>query len=206
MTPDLVKQIVSGLRNSTNGGFLDIPTKLVKSCIDILAEKLSALFNRCILTGYFPKVLKIAEVIPVFKTGDRQGHKNYRPISLLSVLSKIFEKHLYNQLLFYLESNNILVEQQCRFRRGISTNVAIGKFLEQVIHGLNDGKFGIGVFLDLQKAFELVDKDILIEKLKHYGIRGVANNLLRNFLSDRIQYVKLNNVKSELESLSVGTP
>ena len=105
-----------------------------------------------------------------------------------------------------MNSFDILTAQQCGFREGISTNIAIGKFLGRVLGALNDGKFGVGVFLDLKKAFDCVDHGILLGKLFHYGVRGVPHRLIKSFLSDRRQYVKIGENKSYTASINIGTP
>ena len=129
---------------------------MLKAAIDVLAHPLADLFNKCISIGYFPDILKIAEVIPVHKKGDSKDPNNFRPISILSVLSKIYERFLYNELLSHCERLHILNPNQFGFRRGICTNTAIAKLLQNIIGGINDNEHGATVFLDLQKAFDLV--------------------------------------------------
>ena len=206
LTLEGLKKIVLNLNNSENGGHLGIPTKVVKSHADVICPVLLPLYNKCIETGYFPKDLKIAEVIPIHKNSDRNICNNYRPISILSVFSKILEKYIYSQLSSFVEKHKILTVHQCGFRKGVSTNVAIGNLLYKIYNGINLNKYGIGVFLDLQKAFDIVDRKILLDKLHHYGVRGVANDLLGSFLSDRRQYVKVESSKSSADYVSLGTP
>ena len=206
-TPESIVKLVQNFSSSSNGsGHLGIPIKVIKAIIDLISGPLSRIFNKCITEGYFPKRLKIAHIVPIHKSGDRTCPNNYRPISILTIFSKIFEKHLYNELLFYFEGNNIIVDQQCGFRKGVSTNVAIGKFLKRVYSGLNDGKFGIGLFLDLQKAFDMVNHKILMKKLFHYGVRGCPHKLIESFLSERKQYVKINEFESNILGTSIGSP
>ena len=206
LTPDKVYKIILGLKNSSSGGYLDVPTRVIKSIASIISESLSIILNECICNGIFPDKLKIAQVTPVFKSGDTTDPNNYRPISVLTVFSKILEKHIYHELLSYLNSCNILIDEQCGFREGISTSIAIGKFLSGIYEGINDGKFSIGVFLDLKKAFDCVDHDILLGKLYHYGVRGMEFELIKNFLSNRTQYVKISEQKSCTTSINIGTP
>ena len=129
LTLEGLKNIVLNLNNSENGGHLGIPTKVVKSHADVICPVLLPLYNKCIETGYFPKDLKIAEVIPIHKNSDRNICNNYRPISILSVFSKILEKYIYSQLSSFVEKHKILTVHQCGFRKGVSTNVAIGNLL-----------------------------------------------------------------------------
>ena len=206
-SPESIVKLLNSLNSSSNGsGYLGIPFKVVQSIIELISVRLSHIFNKCISNGYFPKKLKIAQVVPIHKSGDQTSPNNFRPISILTVFSKILEKHLYNELLFYFESKNIITEQQCGFRREVSTNIAIGKFLNRVYSGLNDGKFGIGLFLDLQKAFDLMDHKILLDKLHHYGVRGCPHKLIKSFLSERKQYVKIGESESKILGTSIGSP
>ena len=206
LNSDKILKILSDCKNTSSGGHLDIPIKVVTSIIHVISEPLCFIFNRCITTGYFPNNLKIAQVTPVFKAGESTNPNNYRPISVLTIFSKILEKHIYSELLSYLDSFEILNAQQCGFREGISTNIAIGKFLRRVFGAVNDGKFSVGVFLDLQKAFDCVNHDILLGKLYHYGVRGVPYELFKSFLSDRRQYVKIGENRSHTACINIGTP
>ena len=206
LTPERVVKIVSGLKNTASGGHYNIPVRVVRKIVHLISEHLSAIFNVCIDKGYFPKCLKIAQVSPIFKSGDITKPNNFRPISVLPIFSKIFEKHIYDELNSYLDRHNVLVEQQSGFREGVSTNVAIAKFLKKVYEGLNCGRFCVGVFLDLRKAFDMVNRDILLRKLEHYGVRGVPLDLIRSFLTDRQQYVKVGDNKSDIATTNLGTP
>ena len=133
--------------------------------------------------------------------------QNYRPISVLAALGKILEKIIFPQLSRHCEVNNIINPHQWGFRRGQSTHdIAIGKFLERVIEGFNENKYGIGVFLDLQKAFDLVNHSLLLRKLHHYGLRGPKLDIIKSFLSSRKQGEKVNNVISSSLPVNIGTP
>ena len=206
ITPDIVRQLIDSLKSCGGSGSVDIPNKVLKALKDVIDVPLSLIFNRCINEGYFPDALKIAQVQPVFKSGEKSSICNFRPISILSGLSKIFEKFLNAQLTEYFETNQILSANQWGFRGGISTEMAIAKFIQKVINGFNDKKFGIGVFLDLQKAFDLVDPNILLSKLQNYGVDNLSTNLIKSFLTNRKQCVKINNHLSSVEEVSLGTP
>ena len=104
------------------------------------------IFNKCIEIGYFPDILKIGQITPVFKSEDPLKPNNFRPISVLTIFSKIIEKHIYNELLMYLEQNNILCKEQFGFRKGISTNIAIAHLLKKIYGGLENNIYGIRVF------------------------------------------------------------
>ena len=143
------------------------------------------------MTGVFPSVLKTAKVVPVFKKDSKLNYSNYRPVTLLSNVEKILEKLMYKRLYTFLDYNNIIYELQFRFRQQYSTSHALINITENIRKTLDDGNIGCGVFVDLQKAFDTVDHQILLAKLNHYGIRGVSNDLFKSYLSNRNQYVSV---------------
>ena len=151
ITPAAVRSIICSLNSTASGGSIDISCRVLKAAIDVLAQPLADLFNKCISIGYFPDILKIAEVIPVHKKGDPKDPNNFRPISILSVLSKIYERFLYNELLSHCERLHILNPNQFGFRRGVSTNTAIAKLLQNIIGGINDNEYGAAVFFISRK-------------------------------------------------------
>ena len=205
LTPNAIKEITLGLK-LTGGGHLEIPAKMFKIVLDLIAVPLCDIFNKCIEISYFPDLFKIARVVPIFKCNDPLLLNNYRPISLLSVFSKIFEKHLCKHMSNYLTQKKILCEQQCGFISGLSTDISIAKLLKHVHEGLDTRKYGICVFLDLRKAFDLVNKEILLTKLNTYGIRGSTNQLIRSYLDNRQQYVSVNGICSSTSLIEIGVP
>ena len=131
---------------------------------------------------------------------------NYRPISLLSNIDKSFEKLIHGRLIEFLEGKQILYYRQFGFRKDFSTNHAILTLLESIQKALDDGQFACGIFIDLEKAFDTVSHDILLEKLNHYGIRGIANDWFRSYLSDRTQFVSINGFNSDYKTVKYGLP
>ena len=158
------------------------------------------------MTGVFPSVLKTAKVIPVFKKDSKLDYSNYRPISLLSNIEKILEKLMYKRLHTFLNKNNVIYNLQFGFRQQYSTSHALINITENIRKALDDGNIGCGVFVDLQKAFDTVDHQILLAKLNHYGIRGVSNNLFKSYLSNCIQYVSINGHGFGLAAINFGVP
>jgi hypothetical protein len=139
-----------------------------------IASCLQHIINLSLAQGIFPKELKIAILIPIFKSGDRNESGNYRPISLLSSFSKIFERIFYTRLIDFLQKQNILFQFQFGFREKYSSEMAIITLMDRIINALEKGQFMVGIFLDFSKAFDTVNHQILLAKLSKYGIRGPA--------------------------------
>ena len=150
--------------------------------------------------------MKLAKVIPLFKKGCPLTSSNYRPISLLSVFSKIAEKVMYERLYKFLEKHEILYTLQFGFRASHSINHALVSLTEAIKNSLDNRKFGCGIFIDLQKAFDTVNHNILLMKLEHYGIRGTALDWFKSYLSDRKQYVSVNGSNSSHLNITCGVP
>ena len=142
--------------------------------------------------------MKIAKVIPIFKSGTKTDVTNYRPISLLPQFSKILEKLFLTRINSFLIANN---SSQYGFRTKLSTSLAVMELIEEITNATDNKKHAIGVFIDLKKAFDTVDHRILIKKLKHYGVRGVASDWVKSYLSNRKQFV---NIMGVLRSYSVS--
>jgi len=131
-------------------------------------------------TGIFTERLKFAEVKPLFKKGDPTDCSNYRPVSLLTSFSKVIKKIIYKRLYCYLIDNNVLVKEQMGFREKLSTDTAIYAFLDTVLTALDSKNYVGGLFCDLQKAFDCLNHDILLTKMKFYGITGTVHNLIKS--------------------------
>ena len=155
------------------------------------------------MTAVFLSVIKTAKVVPVFKRDSKLDYSNYRPISLLSNIEKILEKLMYKRLYTFLNNSNIIYNLQFGFRQQYSTSHALIKNMRK---DLDDGNIGCGVSVDLQKAFDTVDHQILLAKLNHYGICGVSNDWFKSYLSNRNQYVSTNGFDSGLTSINCSIP
>ena len=162
------------------------------------------LFNLSFLTGVFPSVLKTAKVFPDFKKDSKLDYSNYCPISLLSNIEKILEKLMYKTLYTFL-NNNIIYNVQFGFRQ-YSTPHTLINITEIIRKALDDGNIGCRVFVDLQKAFDTVDHQILLAKLSHYGICGVPNDWFKSYLSNCSQYVSINRYDFGLAAINCGAP
>lgn len=170
------------------------------------ARVLSQIFNLVLETGVYPECLKVAKVVPIFKSGESWEPSNYRPISTLSVFNKVLEKLLVNRLLEFLNKHNIFYNLQYGFRQGCSTLTAITELMDSLISEIDSKKVVGALFLDLKKAFDTLDHKILLEKLAYYGIRGMANNIIRSYLSNRKQFVTIEGTHSSLKPITVGVP
>lgn len=185
----------------------DCPSiKLIKQSSDVIAPYLTLIFNKCILEGTFPNSLKHAEVVPIYKKGCKSQISNYRPISILSPFSKILERHLYDQIFQFLNTNSLLYKFQYGFRTNSSTNIALSQVCEDLAVRMDNGSIACSVFIDLAKAFDTVDHAILRDKLELYGVRGLPGKLIHDYLSDRTQITVVNGVKSSSERISCGVP
>ena len=164
------------------------------------------LFNLSVTTGSFPTLLKTAKVIPIHKKVSKLDYTNYLPISLLSNLDKILEKLIHNRLYKFLKVNNIIYPLQFGFRQKYSTSFALIHLTETIKEALDQGKYGCGIFVDLQNAFDTVDHNILMGKLKHNGIRRVTYSWFESYLKGRKQYVSINGFNSKDLPISYGVP
>ena len=154
----------------------------------------------------FPSKLKIAKVVPILKKGDPEIPSNYRPISLLPIFSKIYEKLMHKRISVFLKERNILYPLQFGFQENNSINHALISMTEEIRSSLDNRRYGCGIVVDLQKAFHTVNHDILLTKLEHYDIRGNVVDWFKSYLSERIQFVSINGSSSSLMRTTYGVP
>ena len=196
------------LKPKMSSGADFISTKLLKQITPIIITPLHHLINLSLETGFVPKELKIAKIVPVFKDGDCHDFNNYRPISLLSSFSKLFEKIVAKQLLRYLHINDILYKHQYGFRAGHSTSHPVLHLSEKIYNSLNQKPSAktMTIFIDLKKAFDTVDHEILLKKLDHYGVKNTSNLWFKNYLYEREQFVSINGTESQRTKMLCGVP
>ena len=201
-----LKDAFFSLKINKSPGYDDISFNVIKKCFSSLCEPLKYLFNLSIEKGIFPDDLKIAKVTPIYKSDDKSDLSNYRPISVLSCFSKMFERIMYNRLYQDLTENEILYPKQFRFQTGHSTEHAIVQLIDQILESFEYNKYTLGVFIDLSKAFDTVDDSILLKKLELYGVTDRNHSWFKNYLSNRKQFVINIKENTELETITCGVP
>lgn len=189
-----------------NGGVDKINAKTLKVIRNYIAEPLTHIVNTCIEKAIWPDALKKAEIVPIYKSGEKHNITNYRPISLISNVAKIFERIIYNRIYNFVEKNNIISKQQFGFMRKIGTKNALNHLTNILYNNVDRCIPTIVTFLDLAKAFDTVDHNILLDKLFCYGIRGQALDLLSSYLSNRYQAVKIDGIESDNLLINTGVP
>ena len=184
----------------------DISPRVVRECIHFIAEPLCDIYNKSISTGIVPDKLKLAKIIPLYKKNDKNKVQNYRPVALLPIFAKLLEKILHQRIYTFFDKNKLLIDEQFGFRKNYSTSSGVLHLTEYISKQIDGGNFCVGVFMDLSKAFDTIDHRILLRKLYYYGIRGIALDLFENYLSNRKQYVVVDGVSSNYETVNCGVP
>ena len=205
---DSISKIIRNLNSNKAHGFDNISVKMIKLCGEALCEPLAIIFNDCLKTGIFPADWKKGNIIPIYKKGDKNKVSNYRPISLLPVFGKIFEKILYDNLYKYLNENNLFLSNQSGFRNGDSCVNQLLAITHEIYQGFycSPSVETRSVFLDMSKAFDKVWYEGILLKLKNYGVKGRLLNILNNYLHNRKQRVVLNGIESNWKEIKAGVP
>lgn len=206
VTKSEVLKIIDSLDINTSSGIDKINTKTIKCVKYLIVDELINCINNCLEQGKFPDELKVAKVTPIYKSGSRFDPGNYRPISVLPVLSKIFEKILYNRLEAYLNSIHFLSAKQYGFRPKSNTLSATVDLISKVKNNIDGNKVCLGIFIDLKKAFDTVSHNILLNKLVDLGITGNALKIFESYLTGRSQIVKIGKFQSSAKYLKYGIP
>ena len=206
VTSEHILKCINKLKSKSSFGHDGLSSIHLKYISHEIVPVLTHIINQSLCTGIFPDTLKTAKITPVFKKGDQHITDNYRPISLLPVISKIFEKVVFLQVYEYFTENKLLYENQYGFRKYHSTELASLEFTDKIILNLDEGKIPVSLYLDLSKAFDTIDHSILLYKLQYYGIRGVALKWFESYLSNRKQYVQFNEGVSSNSEITTGVP
>ena len=204
-TDELIDSINS-LKNSTSPGIDQISSFLIKTVATEIVDILVYLVNYSFQDGIFPTQLKNAVVVPIYKSGQSSQCSNYRPISLLSCFSKIYEKIMKKKLINFLNSTGFFSKKQYGFRKGMNTENALVNFMTDIYNAVNSNKCISGLFLDIKKAFDTVEHEILLSILYRCGIRGVTHKWFKSYLKDRQQCVKIGSNYSEMGKITHGVP
>ena len=182
-----VSSIVKNFHAKNSRDCEDVNMKIVKhvGLIQGIVKPLTHICNKSFETNTFPNSMKTAKVIPLYKNGERNRFSNYRPISLLPQFFKILEKLFYVRANNFIEKCSLLNENQYGFRHNRSTSDAILQLVENLTSAIDNKKITVGLYIDLKKAFNTIDHDILLKKMDHYGFRGMVNDWVRSYLSNR---------------------
>ena len=205
-TNEEIESVLKSLKNNKTFGPNSIPTVILKHFRKTISIPLTKLVNLSFNQDKFPSILKIAKVLAIFKKGDKLDADNYRPISLLSNLSKVIEKLMHKRLYYFLEKMKVFYPFQLGFRNKHSTTHALIEITEKIRGACDKGLFACGVYLDFKKAFDTVNHEILLSKLQHYGVTGIANDWMRSFLTNRKQYTSINSYDSIPQDITHGVP
>ena len=206
ITVQYTKEIIDSLKAKSSCGVNGLSVKLLKLIKDEISTSLTLVINQSLLSGIFPDQLNIAKVIPIYKKDDPAIFGNYRPISILPAITKIFEKVMFNQLHAHFEVNKLYYNSQYGFRRNHSTEFAALELIDRILLVMDKGEIPFAIFIDISKAFDTLHHITLMHKLCYYGVHGTALTLFQSYLSNRKQYVKFDNVESDLATLTTGVP
>jgi len=203
-----VSKIIASLKNSSSLDYNGMSVKVLKKIAPFIIEPLTFVINRCLQAGVFPEVLKLAEVTPIYKSGDVNQPTSYRPISILPVISKIMESIIKNKLVVYLNKKKCFGGQQHGFLPQKSTTTAMLDIVDYISVAFDgrDPEMARAIYCDLSKAFDSISHEVLLDKLEYYGIRGIPLTLIKSYLKTRKQRVVFNGQTSKWASINSGVP
>ena len=201
-----VRRLLEKLETKKSTGLDNLPSKMLKIAAGVLAPSLAFLFNQSISSGIVPTEWKLARVTPIFKKGKRQDVNNYRPISIIPAVAKVFERIIYDQLFKYLSDNDLLVNCQSGFRTLHSTLTSLLEAFNSWSVNIDNSLINGVIFIDLKKAFDTIDHKILLRKLASYGIDHRALKWFDSYLSDRQRQCVVNGELSGARAVTCGVP
>ena len=201
-----VPKAIKQLKNGKAPGPDKIPIILIKDAVDLISKPLTLIFNSSLWKGIFPDVWKLARVTPIFKSGSKSVANNYRPISVISVFSRILERIVHDQVYEYLKVNKVLTMSQSAFQKLCSTITSLIDSTDYWYENIDHKQLNLAIFLDLKKAFDTVDHKILLEKLRKYGIRELSGDWFESYLKNRRQYCAANGYESRPRTVTCGIP
>ena len=201
-----VLQYLRNLKPGMSSGPCNLPTKLVKDAAEYIPQPLRQIFNSSLTSRVFPDIWKVARVAPIFKAGTSDDLNNYRPISVLCTISKVFEKIVHDQVVIYLVEQRILVQNQYAHRKLHSTITSLIKSADDWLSSIDSRKVNLTLFLDVKKAFDTVDHKILLDKLGAYGVKGTEFKWFKSYLSKRRQFCRVNGYNSKTMRVTCVIP
>ncbi len=205
-----VNNIVLALTNlkvNKSTGLDKIPAKVLRLSADIIAPSLTYIFNLSLYTGIYIVEWKRARVIPIYKSEDRRKCENYRPISILPIVSKVFEREVFRQLYAYLSNNSLLSKFPSGFQPKHSTLSALIQMCDDLLKNMDNGEINCVVFLDVRKAFDSINHEILIDKMRNlFGIIGIQLKWFESYLNNRVQQCMINGKLSSQKTITCGVP
>ena len=207
VTEEETSKIIASFKDNS-AGWDELKPVIMKNIKHCIAKPLTHMCNLSFKTGVFPQQMKIANVVPIYKSGDEDMFSYYRPVSVLLVFSKLIERLMYNRLIMFVTNDDLLYKYQFGFQRGKSTYMALILLVDKITEALDKGECVVGIFLDSSKAFGTVNlnHDMLLQKLSLYGIQDMALTWFKDYLRNRTQYVDYNSIKSVKQRITCGVP
>lgn len=204
--PEEVEKVIKSLDPKKAAGIDDINANIIRNSCTEIAPVIVQIFNEMIVSGVYPEKLKIQRTIPILKKGTPKKVENYRPIAILSVINKCFEKLIFARICQHLDELSFLYQKQFGFRRGVGTLEACIDLVNKICEDISRGQLVGGIFLDLAKAFDTIDHTILLKKLHLMGLSGSSLELLRSYLQNRKQVVCIEGATSCERTVNIGVP
>ena len=198
--------VISVKLQSNTKGTVGLDGKILRLSASFIAESLTYIYNLCINKNTFPQVFKEAKVIPLFKSGDKSDPSNFRPISILPILSKPLEKHINEHVMKHFLVNDLFYQKRSGFRPNHSCHTALTELIDTWLSEININKLCRALFIDFVKAFDVINHDLLLRKLTIYGLSANTLSMICSFLNSRLQKVSLKDKQSDFRAVLFGVP